>query len=557
MDRFYRLLAFGYLPKELPPIFHSSVFAKEIKRNYSSIDSFCSNNRSNPCRYLLQQRNRYRRSLSILNPNAMIKIAKEIASNIVIINNLIEESQLSVSKPRFRRKTKFYRAVSSEKIGNQVKEKKLFLRATYPLILKCDIKNYYRSVYTHTIPWAIHGKSYSKQHQRENNLGNILDGLTRLGQDGQTIGLPVGPDTSFILSELLLAAIDKELGYEQTKSIRYYDDYEFGCDSEREADNILDKLELLLSKYELELNHEKTDLIKGPHEIGNSWTYLLKNFTGNKIKSNEDLIDLFNVTSELAKENESDFVFKYFIRRMRMRILEKKHWDTWQNVLFASALSEFGNLREIYEQLDLYKRIGYRLNLNGLRNLLERKAKMELRGGISSELSWILFGFLKFGIKPNRELLLSVIDKGDDISRIIAIKLAIDKKIGIKKKIKELLNLLDSDAPLSEHWLLFWELYVNNWISDPTLKSELLKENIFNFLDSNRISFIRDPQVDLLEIPAPFKEKIEKLKGAQEVRKLLQQIENTFGDLSPEDEGDFDIDEAIDVDSDDNGSEYD
>jgi hypothetical protein len=377
-----------------------------------------------------------------------------------------------------------------------------------------------------------------------------------LGQDGQTIGIPVGPDTSFILAELILASIDNELSFDQSKSLRFYDDYEFGCKSETEAENILDKIENILSLYELELNHDKTKIIKGPYELDTSWNYLIKQFTKNmKINKNEDLIDLFNFTSKLARENESDFVFKYFIQRMRMNIIEIKHWETWQNILFICGQSEFGNLREIYEQLDLYKRIGYQLDLKGLNNLLEIKADKELKGGISSELSWILFGYLKFGIKPNREFLVRVIDKGDDISRIIAIKLAIKKNVGIKRKLRDLLDLLDSEAATSEHWLLFWELYVNDWLSNQKLKDEILKVDIFNFLDNSKISFLRDPQVDILEVPIPFKKRIEELRGKQELEKLLKEIRDTFGDIPTDDmegpaEGDI-----IGIDSDDE-SEY-
>lgn len=380
-------------------------------------------------------------------------------------------------------------------------------------------------------------------------MGNNLDTLTRLGQDGQTIGIPVGPDTSFIVAELLLAAVDNELDFDYTKSIRFYDDYEFGCKSETEAEKILDKIENILSEFELELNHEKTNLVKGPREFESSWNYHIKDITKKKnIKTSEDLIDLFNFTSKLARENEQDFVFKYFIQRMRMNIIDERHWETWQNILFVSALSEFGNLREIYAQLDLYNRIGYKLNLKGLRNLLERKADNELKKGVSSELSWILFGFLKFGIKPNRDLLLKSIDKGDDISRIIAIKLAIEKKIGIKSKLRELLDLLDSEAVVSEHWILFWELYVNGWISHPNLKSEVLKEDIFNLLDENKISFLRDPEIDLLEVPVPFKKKIEELRGKQELETMLQKIKNTFGDIPLDDMGDSEEDDIIGID---------
>ncbi len=57
-----------------------------------------------------------------------------------------------------------------------------------------------------------------------------------------------------------------------------------------------------------------------------AWTQFLKDYTERKqFKRSEDLIDLFNLASKLARDNESDFVFKYFMRRMLMTILDKKH----------------------------------------------------------------------------------------------------------------------------------------------------------------------------------------------------------------------------------------
>jgi hypothetical protein len=39
--------------------------------------------------------------------------------------------------------------------------------------------------------------------------GNLLDLRVRNAQDGQTIGLPVGPDTSRLLAEIVGTAVDK------------------------------------------------------------------------------------------------------------------------------------------------------------------------------------------------------------------------------------------------------------------------------------------------------------------------------------------------------------
>ncbi|WP_139362390.1 RNA-directed DNA polymerase [Hymenobacter sp. CRA2] len=78
--------------------------------------------------------------------------------------------------------------------------------------IKTDIAKYYNTIYTHIIPWVLHTKKTAKQNRNDYTLiGNNLDKLIRNCQSGQTIGIPVGPDTSLLIAELIGCWIDKEL----------------------------------------------------------------------------------------------------------------------------------------------------------------------------------------------------------------------------------------------------------------------------------------------------------------------------------------------------------
>jgi hypothetical protein len=60
----------------------------------------------------------------------------------------------------------------------------------------------------------MHGKAASKKDTSSNSPTvnfNKLDWCLRRGQDGQTIGIPIGPDTSRIIGELICSAIDGKL----------------------------------------------------------------------------------------------------------------------------------------------------------------------------------------------------------------------------------------------------------------------------------------------------------------------------------------------------------
>ncbi|MCV5837901.1 RNA-directed DNA polymerase, partial [Escherichia coli] len=76
---------------------------------------------------------------------------------------------------------------------------------------KTDISRFYHSIYTHSIAWTYHTKDISKRNRSNSLFGNVLDKHSQDSQDGQTIGLPIGPDTSLIIAESLLSNIDLKL----------------------------------------------------------------------------------------------------------------------------------------------------------------------------------------------------------------------------------------------------------------------------------------------------------------------------------------------------------
>jgi len=173
MNRFYRLLAYGYFPKELPPIFSTRTFAKHTF-DLSDINTYSNRKWQRPCTYLLQQKVHYRRKLDIVGPQSFLKQADLISNNYETVQSLISIHDGNCSRPAFNRKTKFHRAVRPFAIGRGYAQRKLKLRSRFPIILKLDVKNYYRSIYTHSIAWVFHGKTYSKTHFRE-EISSILN----------------------------------------------------------------------------------------------------------------------------------------------------------------------------------------------------------------------------------------------------------------------------------------------------------------------------------------------------------------------------------------------
>ena len=90
--------------------------------------------------------------------------------------------------------------------------KKGYLEATADWLVKTDISRFYPSIYTHSIPWAAYGKERVKAGLDfyKGSFADRLDLLVRSCNRNQTIRLPIGPETSRIIAEIISSRIDSE-----------------------------------------------------------------------------------------------------------------------------------------------------------------------------------------------------------------------------------------------------------------------------------------------------------------------------------------------------------
>ena len=205
---------------------------------------------------------------------------------------------------------------------------------------------FYPSIYTHSIPWALHGKKIAKFHRDTSLLGNEIDKLMMNCQDGQTNGIPIGPDTSLLLAEIILTQVDLKLSRLKLKGLRYIDDYELVFDSETKAQQALSKLEEALLEFELHLNPSKTKVVSLPQRLEDSWVAELKNMELNpespKFKS--QLIHFFDRAFELAGAFPTENILKYAAGRMsKMRVWQYKY-EIAEDLLVQCARVEAGAL---------------------------------------------------------------------------------------------------------------------------------------------------------------------------------------------------------------------
>jgi len=152
----------------------------------------------------------------------------------------------------------------------------------YQFLLRTDVTNFYPSIYTHSIAWAIHTKEKVRIKGNRNAynkfFGLQLDRLCQNSNDGCTNGIPVGSAVSDLISEIILAAVDKKCSQDLDQfgikyiAVRFKDDYRFLCNSKDDADLILTKLQSALKEYNLVLNETKTDVQELPVGLFRSLT---------------------------------------------------------------------------------------------------------------------------------------------------------------------------------------------------------------------------------------------------------------------------------------------
>jgi len=82
----------------------------------------------------------------------------------------------------------------------------------FAYVLHGDITDCYASIYTHSIAWALHGKSTAKAKRRDLSLsGNAIDFRLQNMQHGQTNGIPQGSVLVDLIAEMVLGYADLEL----------------------------------------------------------------------------------------------------------------------------------------------------------------------------------------------------------------------------------------------------------------------------------------------------------------------------------------------------------
>ena len=397
--RLRRLLERGYFPSELPPPFTTADFAShslQFAANWSGRDIRRFWSRAET--YTVPRYGHSRRSLSIVNPVNQLHVADLIASNWAEIRQRLRRSQVSEFNPRISLRGNG-RAITGVNF-DAVSSRKAEILASYGRYVQTDIVRFYPSIYTHSIAWSLLGKEWCKSNHRspryQRSFAAHLDKAIAAGQEGQTSGIPIGPDTSRIVSELVAVEIENILRDSlpdfDERTVRYVDDMIIGLEDAEAPSSVLSPLSQSLFEYELELSGEKTSIhgIGYPHAP--EWINYIRTFviSDRAARQRDDLNSFFEQALHLSDENQRENVLLYAVKRAASFVLDESNVEHLVRWLLYCSRRETRCLSFVAEFLASYPDQA-NLPSDEIEHFILQQIPIRTQSAQTDEIAWLLF----------------------------------------------------------------------------------------------------------------------------------------------------------------------
>jgi len=541
------LLSKGYLPVQLPPGFSSASFASALPGYERIWEQNGEPPATLPERYSVARSSFYRRITSIVNPIGFYFLAKEIATYWSKIEDHYSKTSLSRSIPVFGDSL---RAIRLKKFS-ELYEEKVTSAAGFKFALVTDISSFFPTIYTHTIPWALHTKAIAKAKRARvpKYFGNILDARSMSVQDGQTIGLPIGPDTSHIIAEIIAVAIDERLRAELggwPSGFRYVDDFFLFFDRREDAEKALAAVTRAVSSFELQVSAAKTRIIEVKELVEESWKYGIRKL---KIASarkpqRHDIHHYFEFMFALEHRFKDESLIKYGLKQLSSRIVKRSNWSVFEAYLLKCGFGFPNTIQLIAHILSTYGRHGYPVNREAIgrfcNNLISTSAAADHHG----EVSWLLWICKELSIRVESDPARASERMGSPLCTLILLDMQNAGLLAERLDAVPLAQMAAPDALLGSGWLLSYEAGRREWLG---LENDrfISEHEYFGPLNSADVAFYDDAK--LLSPIFEFKEPTSQRDDA--IFDTDEEIEDSF-DFDDMDEEYFDSVDSKDSESD-------
>lgn len=464
------LLDFGMFAEKIPPIFTSKpLYDYCIANGYSWL-----NDKAHSAISYESMRNiSIPRILSIPYPTSYVNQCRFLSENWDELKNYFEDKtkhQLYAKSQIYIRKLKDRKELfemnykdSDTKYG--LLESKISIGAKY--VVKADISNCFPSIYTHAISWALVGIEEAKKNQKDDaKWCNQLDYYTRALKDNETHGILIGPHSSNLISEIILVAVDAELQkYNYTRCI---DDYACFVSSQQEAETFLIDLANALKKYDLLLNHKKTEIIKLPLSSNDSWVTALKSFELPDEIGVTFLRRYLDTTIDFANKTNNIAVINYVIKSLSNKTFKQKALEYYTNTIH-NLLLIFPYLLPIIEG-NVF--IPLKISVEKIEEIAKNIFEDALKYNRFEAMSYAVYFAIKYNFKLSENLFEKAKKKEDCVFMVLAylhdrkfLKRIKSQYIDIAKDIQ------NDDFSKDKYWLFVYEVLSKDDLKDTCLRA--------------------------------------------------------------------------------------
>lgn len=465
-----------------------------------------------PIVFSIYKNDEERRIFKYPNMYSYIDLCKHINMNQIKYRDILNASNKSLSN-EFYNNTYLQGKISRYK--NRLGRRRIF---------KTDIENFYPSIYTHSIPWVLVGKEVAKKNRYiDSEYYNQLDSLIQRCQYGETHGIPVGPFTSRLISEIYMCKVDEKL--EKFNYVRYVDDFELAYNSEDEQIEFYNTLYKELKKLNLKIKKDKNIIDIFPfcldENIDEFFTYIksaklnydklivskekriLYNFIDYAISKEKEgkkgaLKLLFKALShafednELSKDAGKCDIWKYLFNIVLMRPQISNYFIDFINIINDSNILMYicKNISDMKEQIN-----------ENINQYIELEYNEELLAILS-----IIYK-LDIGHILDKSILLEIIKTQDDFNSIISIEIYLKNKIINWNILFEIIEskLSNSYTWNNEFWLFKYQLFYKLKKEKKSEFGKQYKNYIYNkysggqlrqkFFDNKNIKKVESPMI--------------------------------------------------------------
>lgn len=494
------LLQNGYFPRELPPPFVTRDFAR-LRKSISSSWPTTSDPNTLPSIVSHPRLGYKRRRLSIMNPISQFKLSDLISENWNEIKMFLDSSSASLDKPFL--KGGIERAIPKPDFS-RIDLKKLEAASEFDHILYSDISRFYGTVYTHAVPWAMYGKRWSKLNMFtpsfKNSLGNELDVRVRKGMSNQTIGIPIGPDTSRIISEIVAIAVERryeELSGENLDNVfRYVDDWFIGFNTATQSEEAISNLARACTEYELELNIEKTAIVDARNSASSIWPeelHRLSSFNSLGRAQARAIRHFFETAFLFSSENTADNVLEYALKVARSLKVSDENFTLFESYLLKAVRASKITLPIATQILVNYKKRNAPVNLDRVSKLVRDIIAQAVPHGHTSEVAWALFLARELNITLSSSVFEEITKSDNSVCSLISLDLRQRGLISGEIDTTFWSSLMSTDSLYNSNWLFAYEADVKGWLPAATYPSHVDGSKWFRVLKQKKVSFY-DPK---------------------------------------------------------------